>query len=109
MEFELSVLFTVKKSKINKAGMVPIYLRITVNGERSELSVNRNVSPNKWDAKTQRAVGRSESAKALNDYLDSVEVKVKRNFNTLLENQEEITATVLRDMQTGKHVRNYSL
>jgi site-specific recombinase XerD len=109
MKFELSVLFTVKKSKMNKAGMVPIYLRITVNGERSELSVNRTVAPKKWDARLQRAVGRSESARALNDYLDSVEVQVKKNFNKLLENQDEISATILRDMQTGKHVRNHTI
>jgi site-specific recombinase XerD len=89
--------------------MVPIYLRITVNGERSELSVNRTVAPKKWDARLQRAVGRSESARALNDYLDSVEVQVKKNFNKLLENQDEISATILRDMQTGKHVRNHTI
>lgn len=109
MKYDLNVLFVLRKAQSDKKGFAPIYLRITVNGERSELSVNRKIAPNKWDARLQRAVGRSESARALNDYLDSVEVKVKKNFNVLLENQEEITATVLRDMQTGKYVRNYSL
>ena len=71
MKFELNVLFSLKRSKINKAGMVPVYLRITVNGERSELSVNRNIAPKRWDARLQREVGRSESARALNDYLST--------------------------------------
>jgi len=78
MKFDLNVLFTVKKSKINKAGLVPIYSRITVKGERAELAINRKIAPKKWDAKLQRASGRSESARALNDYLDSVENQVKR-------------------------------
>jgi site-specific recombinase XerD len=109
MKFELNVLFSLKRSKINKAGMVPVYLRITVNGERSELSVNRNIAPKRWDARLQREVGRSESARALNDYLDSLESQVKKNFNTLLENQDEISASILRDMQTGKFVKNHTL
>jgi len=84
LKFELSVLFTVQKSKINKAGLVPVYLRITMNGERSELSENRAVAPKKWNARFQRAVGRSESARALNDYLDSVEVQVKRYSSSIV-------------------------
>ena len=34
MKFELSILFTLKKSKADKAGQSPIYLRLTVNGKR---------------------------------------------------------------------------
>jgi site-specific recombinase XerD len=109
MKHDLIVLFTVKRSKINKAGLVPVYLRITVNGERAELSVNRKVALKKWDAKLQRAIGRSESARVLNDYLDGVETKVKKNFNKLLDNEEEISASILRDMYIGKHIQNHSL
>jgi site-specific recombinase XerD len=109
MGFELSVLFTVKKSRIDKKGEVPIYLRITVKGERAELSVNRKVDIKKWDFKIQRAVGRSETARVLNDYLDNKENQVKRNFNTLNDNQKEISAAILRDMQTGKYKKDYTL
>ena len=109
MKFDLSLLFTVKKSKINKAGLVPVYLRITVNSERAELSANRKVALKKWDAKLQRAVGRSESARALNDYLDSMEVKVKKNFNELLDKQMDVSAAILRDMLTGKFVKEHTL
>ena len=28
---------------------VPIYLRITVNGKRSEMALHRYVDPNKWN------------------------------------------------------------
>lgn len=56
-----------------------------------------------------RAVGRSESARALNDYLDSVEVQVKKNFNELLDKQMDIFAAILRDMQTGKFVKEHTM
>ena len=109
MKYDLNVLFVLRKAQSDKKGFAPIYLRITVNQERAELSVNRKIIPKKWDAKLQRAVGRSESAKVLNDYLDSVENQVKKNFNILLDRQMDISASVLRDMQTGKHKKNYTL
>ena len=67
MNYELSVLLTLKKNKEGKSSEVPIYLRITVNGERAEVSTNRKVEVSKWDSDTQRAKGRSESARILND------------------------------------------
>lgn len=109
MKHELSVLFTLRKSKVDKKGLAPIYLRITVDGERAEISVNRKYDPKKWDSRLQRGIGRSESAKTLNDYLDSVETQVKKKFNKLLDNEEEISASILRDLYTGKHIRNHSL
>lgn len=109
MKYDLSVLFVLRKAQSNKKGLAPIYLRISVNGERAELSANRKIAPNKWDARLQRSVGRSESARALNDYLDNLEVRVKKNFNELLDKQMDISAAILRDMLTGKFVREHTL
>ncbi|SHJ47666.1 Site-specific recombinase XerD [Tangfeifania diversioriginum] len=109
MKYTLNVLFVLRKAQSDKRGFAPIYLRISVNGERAELSVNRKIAPKKWDAKLQRAIGRSEAARALNDYLDSLENQVKKNFNKLLDNEEEISSAILRDMQTGKYIKNHTL
>jgi len=109
MNYELSVLFTLKRSKEDKACEVPIYLRITVNGERAEVSTNRKVEIAKWDSSTHRAKGRSETARVLNDYLDNLQNRVNRDFNTLNEKGEEITASCLRDTLIGKNVKKYFL
>ena len=109
MNYELSILFTLKRSKEDKAGEVPIYLRITVNGERAEVSTNRKVEVSKWDSATQRAKGRSESARNLNDHLDNLQNRVNRDFNSLNEKGEEITSLVLRDNLIGKNVKKYFL
>jgi len=37
--------FYVKESKKDRRGMAPIYLRITINGERAEISTDRRVNP----------------------------------------------------------------
>src|SRR6056297_2022273 len=109
MKYDLNVLFVLRKAQSDKKGFAPIYLRISVNGERAELSANRKIAPKKWDSRMQRAVGRSESARALNDYLDSMEVKVKKNFNELLDKQMDVSAAILRDMLTGKFVKEHTL
>ena len=109
MKYDLNLLFVLRKAQADKRGFAPIYLRITVNGERSELSVSRKIESLKWDAKLQRAIGRSESARTLNDYLDSLENQLKRNFNSLLDDQKEISASILRDILIGKHQKEHTL
>ena len=52
--------FYVKESKKDSNGEAPIYLRITINGERAEISANRKISPDMWDKSAERVAGRSE-------------------------------------------------
>ncbi len=45
METKLSILFYSKTSKVKRDGLVPIYLRITIDGERFEQSTQRYIVP----------------------------------------------------------------
>lgn len=103
MQYDLSILFHLQKGKENKKGEVPIYLRITVNGKRAELSTNESINTTLWDSGQQRAKGRSECARTLNYHLDSLENKVKREYNSMLEHEQEISALIIRDKLTGKN------
>ena len=109
MQYDLSILFFLKKGQVDKKGLIPIYLRITVNGERAEISTNRKVEASKWDSTVQQVKGRSEAARILNDYLDSLDTRVKRDYNALNERGEVITASVLRDNLLGKNLKKYHL
>lgn len=109
MKYDLNILFYPKKTQKDKKGLTPIYLRITINGVRAELSANRKVDILKWDSNTQRAKGRSEESRTLNDHLDNLENHVKQDFNSLNTRNSEISAEILRDMLTGKQQKKYSL
>ena len=50
MQPSFSVLFYPKGSNIDKKGMIPIYLRITVNVKRSEFSIKRKIFLTKWNS-----------------------------------------------------------
>ena len=109
MKFDLSVLFVLRRARTDRNGFSPIFLRITVNGERVELSTGRKIDPKKWNNHAQRAIGRSESARTLNDYLDSLETTVRKNYNALPDSQIDITPEALRDIMNGKNSKNYTL
>lgn len=109
MQYDLSILFFLKKGQVDKKGLIPIYLRITINGERAEISTNRKIELIKWDTIQQRAKGRAESARVLNDHLDNLHNRVNRDFNSYNEKCEEITSSILRDSLIGKNVKKYYL
>ncbi len=109
MQFDLSILFYLKRGKKVKNGKAPIYCRITINGERAEFSTNEKVEPVKWDSAPQRIKGRSELVRTINNRLDIIESKVRSIFNKSIEKSEQISANTLKDLYTGKRQKKYYL
>lgn len=58
METKLSILFYSKTARTNKNGLVPIYLRVTINGVRFEQSTQRYILLSKWSAEAGKAKGK---------------------------------------------------
>ncbi|MCM4165087.1 MULTISPECIES: Arm DNA-binding domain-containing protein [unclassified Arenibacter] len=52
MNHSFSQQLYLKGKHCEKDVKVPIYLCLTVNGQRSELSISRKVDPEKWSART---------------------------------------------------------
>lgn len=91
-----------KKPKNYQTGVAPIYLRITVNGERSEVTTGRSCEPSQWNAISGRGNGKKEEMKSFNAYLDNLQNKVFEAHRQLTEKDETITAQRLRDQFQGK-------
>ena len=66
----IKVLFYTRKSKSNSSGLVPIYMRVTINGKRFEAATGRFVESSCWSQSSGRAYGNSRTAKELNEFLD---------------------------------------
>ena len=71
-----SLLFFLKKPKNYKGGKQPIYMRITIDAARLELSAQRECEPERWNPKAGRAKGTKEEIRELNAYLESLQAKV---------------------------------
>lgn len=74
----IKVLFYVRKTKVNKDGMVPIYFRATMNGQRFETTTTRYVELSKWSQQFERVLSdpRDKKSKETNVYLDMLQAKV---------------------------------
>lgn len=102
MNTSFTQLYYLKSRKTDKALKVPIYLRLTVNGKRSSLSISRRVDPEKWDARTNKMRGTSSEAKELNVYLDKVRGRMNKMHKKLLDANQLFTALDLKNFYIGR-------
>jgi len=103
LEKTFSLLFYLKKPKNYLKGLMPIYLRITVDGIPKEISTGRQFDPDRWNANAGRCNGTKEDVKSLNAYLDTLQTKVYEVRRKLLEKNEIITSNALRNVLKGTH------
>jgi site-specific recombinase XerD len=96
-----SILFFIKRAKLLKTGEAPIYLRITVDGKCSELSLNRSVKPNMWDTPRNKVKGKSEEAEELNGYLTSARGLIFQHQQRMREDKKVLTHQALRNAFLG--------
>ena len=55
-----SIVFFIRKTRLNKKGETPVMARITYHGVRAEFQTKRDVLPSKWNvAKEKVNVGKS--------------------------------------------------
>ena len=92
LEKSFSLSFNVKKPKSKNKGKFPIYLRITVDGTRTEISTNRQVEPDRWNPQSERVNGSKEDARSINSYLDILQTKVYEARRVLIEKNQQVNA-----------------
>ena len=86
MQTKMSILFYAKRAKTTSVGLVPIYLRITIDGQRLEISTKRYVESSKWNSESGKMKGNSEEARSLNSYLDITKGSVYDYQKELMQN-----------------------
>lgn len=109
MKTNFSLLFYLKKPKNYQGGLMPIYLRITVNGKRSETTTCRECDPANWNGIAGRLKGTKEDTKAINAYLDNLQKQVYDAHAQLSRSQNLITADSLKSKFLGKDEKSRML
>ncbi|MFD2865484.1 site-specific integrase [Mucilaginibacter antarcticus] len=101
LEKSFGLLFFMRKPKNYKNGLLPIYLKITVNGHPKELSAKRKWDPSKWNSAAGRATGTKEESRELNYYLNTLEQKVYEAKKSLMETDKLITSAAIKNVLIG--------
>ena len=110
MQDLLSVLFYVRKSKSENATHATIYLRITYDGKRVEISTMRKVPLAKWNAKANKMEGTSVAAKQINRHLDNLKNKIYLSHQRLIDDKVEVSAINIKNEYLGNNeVRKFIL
>lgn len=101
MKHKISILFHLNSSKASKKGLYPIYLRITINGARIELSTSKFVEKSKWNASASKIKGTNEEARLINSHLDILRSKVYETENWMINNNQDINAQTFKNKFLG--------
>lgn len=109
MKHKLSMLFYVKSLKANKNGAVPIYLRITINGVRIEISTSKYIELAKWNKVAGKMKGTTEEARTINSYLDILKNKVYDIEKDMVNNNLQIDASTFKMKYLGLEQRQRML
>lgn len=88
-------IFLPKKSK-GKDSNTLMYLRITLDGVRTEFSINRHVDTKEWNDQSRRLNGRTPEAKSFNSYLDAVEFRIYEIYKEMVADGVEITGDMIK-------------
>lgn len=102
MKANLSVHMYARASKANATGHYPIYVRITIDGKRSEFSTKKFIDPKKWDEKGMRVRGNSEEARTINSYLDTIRLQINQTHLKLSFQGEAVSLDNFMETYTGK-------
>lgn len=102
MNNTFSLLFYIKKSKADSAGRANIYLRITLDGQRAELSIRRKIPIAFWNSRTNMALGKSKESQEINRYINIIQNKIYSIEQQLISNDVLVSARTLRDVYLGK-------
>ncbi|MGF7138971.1 Arm DNA-binding domain-containing protein [Roseimarinus sediminis] len=97
----LSILYLPRANKNKVQNMDRLYARVTVNGERVEVSTGRSIPQGVFDIKAQRCPGKTKEARQINLFLDSFTFRINQIRHDLSDNGFEVSAESIKRVYNG--------
>lgn len=109
MKSTFRTLFYLRKERINAQGLMPIMIRITINGQATQFNSKLEGDPKLWDTKLGRATGRTADAMNLNRILDGIRTKIDQYYNAELDAKGYALPETIKNKLQGKDPDRKSL
>ncbi len=91
----LTINFFTRKHKVQSENRI-VYCRITIDGERTDFSINREIKSNLWDNSRKRGKGFSSYVISLNKYLDHIYTGLHEAHRLLMVEEKVITPLAIK-------------
>lgn len=105
MKAKITLHIYAKTTKANATGQLPIYIRLTVDGQRFEFSSKKFIEKSKWSPELSKMKGSLEEARTINNYLDLMKSKVFDIQMELIHKNEELSLENFKSRILGTHQR----
>lgn len=100
-----SILFYPKTSDSDKNGMSPLFLRITVDSKRVELSLKRKIKPKDWCPISNKVIGNGQHIDEINYHVDDLKVRIRRIQAEYVSQGQPYSAATLKNKLLNKGSR----
>ena len=109
MRSTFRVLFYLKRDKQKTNGMVPLYCRITVDGQEARFGMKRELNPKYWDVKAGKATGRSDESAEINTLTDNTKSAIFKVYREMQERDNYVTAEIVKNTFLGIEQKHQTL
>lgn len=89
-------MFFIRRTKLRKNLEAPVFMRITVNGERTDISIQRTILPEQWNSDRGCAKPATRFGKELNQCLDQIRLQVYQCHKELLSKNLPVTTASIK-------------
>ena len=100
----LSILFFPKKHLAKKAKdkKAPLYVRLTIDGDDTEISLSRKIVPETWDVDSKQVTTNDAESKATNKKILETQVDLDRHFLALQAQFSCVTVEMVKNVYEGR-------
>ena len=109
MRGTFKVLFYLKRDKQKANGMIPLFCRITVDGQEVRFGMKCDVNPKFWDVKAGKASGRTTEAIKTNALIENTKAALIKIYRDLQERNNYVTSERVRNVFLGAETKHQTL
>jgi len=106
---ELSILFWLKRDKGSKDGRAPIYVRITVNGNRDNFASGKKILPEHWDEENATADKACPDHQFINSYVTKTKAELERCYNLVAATHKKVSPAMVKEAYMPKKTVRHTL
>lgn len=103
-----SISFFIRKKK-NQPELALLYTRVTVNSKSLEISLKRTIQVSRWNQSAGKMLGNGKESYQINKKIDDTKALLYEAYDSLLKEDQLITAHLIKDRFLGTDQQHYTL